>query len=143
MKWTGTIKLRQVLTLSRGISVCLSALFPIGYIANLPQIHWFKITSIYLLADDAVIWEGLGRDGSPLLHKVLVDQLDWGWRMWVASLTCLAPQLRCPEELGVGQANLCNMVAQGSKRHKSGAVRLLKCSVYNWHHVTAIAFCSK
>lgn len=107
--WTGTIKLRQVLTLPRGISGSLSAAFPIGRIVNLPKIHWFKTTiTIYLLAHDAVIGEGIGRNGSSLLHEVLMGQRDWGWRRWIASLTCLAPQLRCPEELGVGQANLCS-----------------------------------
>lgn len=110
--WNDKNSGRFRLSLEASLCLCPSALFPIGYVAKLPQIHWSKTTiAIYLLAHDAVIWEGMGRDGSSLLHEVLADQPDWGWRLWMASLTCLASRLRCPEELGVGQANLFSKVS--------------------------------
>lgn len=89
---------------SRHLCVSLSALIPIGHIVNLPQIHWLKTTiTIYLLAHDDVIGQGISRSGSSLLISGPAG-LDLEY---VDGFTpCVAPQLRCPEQQGASGTSL-------------------------------------
>lgn len=94
------------------VSVCS---FPVGHIVNLPQIHWLKTTiTIYLLSHGAVIGEGIGRNGSSLLHEVLAGP---AWLEYVDGFTQhVGPQLRRPEQLGAaGPVSPSGLLYMGSR----------------------------